>query len=153
MHGKILIDENLMARGCNISSMCNLCCNHVESSYHILFSCPYVLKLWSWLASVLNMHFSFTCLEDVWKIRDLAWSPQCKLVVLSALVNIFNSIWYVRNQARFNNKIINWNSAISMIIASTSLAGNATRKASSNSMRDFSIIKHFNVSTHHPQRS
>jgi len=104
-----------------------------------------------WLASVLNMQFSFTCLEDVWKICDLSWSPQCKVVVLSALVNLFNFIWYVRYQARFNNKIINWKSAISMIIASSSLAGNATWKASSNSMRDFSITKHFNVSIHHPR--
>lgn len=75
MHGKVPSDDNLMIRGCNFPSMCNLCFNHMESSFHIFF----------------------TCLEDVWKICDLSWSPQCKVVVLSALMNLFNTIWYARN--------------------------------------------------------
>lgn len=52
---------------------------------------------------------------------------------------------------RFNNKSVNWKSAISMIIASTSLSGNTTRKTSTNSIRDFTVIKLFNVDIHHPR--
>jgi ribonuclease HI len=151
MHGKVPTDENLMIRGCNIPSMCSLCFKHVESSFHIFFTCSYAVKLWSWLASVLNISLNFSSLEEVWKVCDLPWSPQCKVVILSALINLFNIIWFARNQARFNNKHVNWKSAISMIIANTSIAGNATRKSSTNSVRDFTIIKTFNVSTHQPR--
>jgi hypothetical protein len=45
------------------------------------------------------------------------------------------------------------NSAISLIIAGTSLSGNNTLKASSNSMRDFSILKKFRIEIHHPKTS
>jgi len=38
-----------------------------------------------------------------------------------------------------------------MITSATSLAGNVTSKASNNSMRDFNILKIFNVATHQPR--
>jgi len=41
--------------------------------------------------------------------------PQCKVVITSALINICNAVWYERNQARLNNKGINWRSSISVI--------------------------------------
>jgi hypothetical protein len=37
-----------------------------------------------------------------------------------------------------------------MIIANTSLARNNTKKVSTNSIRDFTILKIFKVSIHHP---
>lgn len=76
MHVKVLIDDNLMARDCNISSMCNLCFKHVESSFHIFFNCPYALKIWSWLAYVINLTMNFTWLEDIRNFFYLSWSPQ-----------------------------------------------------------------------------
>jgi len=92
---------------------------------------------------------NFSSPDDVWKICNLPWYPQCKVVVLSALINLFNIIWFARNQSRFNIKIVNWKSAIAMIIANTTIEGNTTRETSTNSIRDFAIIKKFNVSTHH----
>jgi len=38
-----------------------------------------------------------------------------------------------------------------MILASTSLSGNYTMKTSNNSIRDFTILKQFKVTTHHPK--
>jgi len=151
MHNKVPTDENLKQRGCSFPSICNLCHKQEESSFHLFFNCEYSIRIWSWLASCLNLSLNFSCLEDVWKICDSSWSPQCKVIVLSALVNLFNVIWYARNQARFNTKNIHWKSAISMIISSTTLAGNTTKKTSSNSIRDFTLIKLFNVSVHHPR--
>lgn len=148
MHNKVPSDENLKQRGCSFPSICNLCNKHEESSFHLFFNCDYSIRIWSWLASCLNLSLNFSCLEDVWKICDSSWSPQCKVIVLSALVNLFNVIWYARNQARFNNKVIHWKSAISMIISSTTLAGNTTKKTSTNSVTDFTLIKLFNVTLH-----
>lgn len=48
-------------------------------------------------------------------------------------------------------KSIHWKSAISMIIANTALAGNTTKKTSTRSIRDFTVIKKFNVFVHHPK--
>ncbi|GAU22345.1 hypothetical protein TSUD_106730 [Trifolium subterraneum] len=139
-----------MLRGCALPSMCNFCNKHAETSFHIFFECEFAVKIWSWFANCLNLVLQFTSMEDIWKICDLNSSPQCKIVITAAMVNLLNCIWLARNQARFSNKIISWRSAISWIIAVTSLTGNNTRKVSSNSIRDFTILKTFKVTIHHP---
>jgi len=68
MLNKIPTDDNLMIRGCQLASVCNLCLQNTESSMHLFFSCPYVIKLWSWLPSTLNMVFQFNSIDDIWKI-------------------------------------------------------------------------------------
>jgi hypothetical protein len=150
MHNKVPTDENLMLRGCALPSMCSLCNKQGESTFHIFFECEFAVKIWSWFASCLNLVLQFTSIEDMWKICDMDWSPQCKEVIRAAMVNLLNCIWMARNQARFINKGTNWRSAISFIIANTSLTGNNTKKRSSNSIRDFSILKTFKVNIHHP---
>jgi ribonuclease HI len=89
----------------------------------------------------------------MWKIIELNWSPQCRVTITAAIINLINSIWEVRNQARFDNIRINLNAAISRIIASTSLSGNNTKKVASNSIRDYIILKKFNVNIHNPKVS
>jgi ribonuclease HI len=150
MHDKVPTDENLMSRGCYIPSICNLCSCHVETTFHLFFECSYAIRLWSWFAGCVNQVLHFSSLEDMWKIADLNWSPQCRVTIIAAIVNLLNTLWLVRNQARFNNKLIDWKSAISLIIAGTALSGNITRKPSSNSIRDFSLLKLFRITIHHP---
>ncbi|MCH80548.1 ribonuclease H protein [Trifolium medium] len=151
MHGKVPTDDNLMLRGCNIPSMCNFCNNHVESSFHIFFQCDFAVKLWSWLAGCLNVVIQFTSLGDMWKRCDLNWSPQSRVTIIAAIINLINTIWLARNQARFNNNFISWRSAIDMIISNTALSGNNTSKLSSNSIRDFTLLKIFRISIHPPK--
>jgi ribonuclease HI len=74
-----------------------------------------------------------------------------KVTITADIINLLNTIWSVRNQARFGNKIITWKSAIFMIIANTLLSGNNTCKHSSNSTRDFSFLKMFRITIHHPK--
>jgi hypothetical protein len=85
----------------------------------------------------------------MWKIADLNWSPQCQVTITASIVNLLNTLWLVRNQARYNNKLIDWKSAISLIIADTALSGNNTSKPSSNSIRDFSLLKLFRITILH----
>jgi ribonuclease HI len=150
-HDKIPTDENLKSRGCCIPSMCNLCSKHEESSFHLFFECWFAVRLWSWLAGCLNMTLQFTAMEDMWKLCDLNLSPQSKITLAAAIINLLNTIWFARNQWRFKDKLISWRSAISMIIASSSMTGNNTKKCSSNSMRDFTLLKRFNVIIHCPR--
>jgi ribonuclease HI len=151
MHQKVPTNENLISRGCVIPSMCNFCNAHSESSFHIFFECAFAVRLWSWLAGCLNITIQFSCMDDMWKLCDLNWSPQAKVTLIAAITNLLNAIWFVRNQARFHDKIITWRSAIAMIISNTSLSGNTTTKYSSNSIRDFNFLKLFRVIVHQPK--
>ncbi|WJX14219.1 hypothetical protein P8452_04514 [Trifolium repens] len=149
MHEKMPTDENLMTRGCAIPSMCNLCRKQVETTFHLFFQCDFARILWSWFAGCLNLTIQFTTMEDMWKLCDLNWSPQAKITVTAAIINLLNTIWLARNQARFTDTLITWRAAISLIITNTSLTGNNTKKISSNSIRDFSFLKLFRISIHH----
>jgi ribonuclease HI len=151
MHEKLPTDENLMTRGCAIPSMCNFCNHHVETSFHIFFECQFAIKLWSWLAGCLNCTIQFTNMEDIWRLCDSNWSPQSKVTITAAIINLLHTIWQARNKARFNDTLINWRSAVSMIIVNTAMSGNNTKKLSSNSIRDFTFLKYFNIMIHQPK--
>jgi hypothetical protein len=92
MHDKLPTDDNLMTRGCSIPSMCNFCLKHTETSFHIFFECQFAIKLWSWLAGCLNFTLQFTSMEDIWKLCDLNWSPQSKVTMLAAIINLLLSL-------------------------------------------------------------
>jgi ribonuclease HI len=151
MHGKLPTDENLLTRGCALPSMCNFCCKHVETSFHIFFECQFAVKLWSWFAGCLNTTLQFTSMEDMWKLCDLHWSPQSKITLAAMIVNLLHTIWVMRNNARYHDVLPNWRTAISMIMVSTALSGNHTNKVSSNSIKDFQFLKQFRISIHHPK--
>jgi ribonuclease HI len=87
----------------------------------------------------------------MWDICDWQWSPQCKITVNAAIVHLINTIWLVSNQVRYNNKLISWRNAISLITACTYLSGNNSLKSSSNSIRDFNFLKMFRISIHQPR--
>jgi hypothetical protein len=92
MHDKMPTDENLMARGCAIPSMCNLCNSHLESSFHLFFECHHAIKLWSWLAGCLNFTLQFYSMDDIWKLCDLNWPPQSKVTITAAIIHLLNSL-------------------------------------------------------------
>jgi len=103
-----------------------------------------------WFANILNCPLQFQSKEDIWSICKKASKPQCKVVITSALINIINVVWFARNQARFNDKNVNWRSVISVIISNSSIAGNLTNKKALSSLYDFVILKKFNVGIHPP---
>jgi len=68
-----------------------------------------------------------------------------KLVILSAITNCINVIWYCRNQRRFTNRSIQYISAINLIIEETAMAGNNSKLHAYSSNEDFIILKAFSV--------
>jgi len=76
MHDIIPTYEKLMERGYSISSMCSSCLAASESTHHIFFRCSFAIKLWSWLATILNISLQFQSIEDIWKLCERMWTPQ-----------------------------------------------------------------------------
>jgi hypothetical protein len=57
----------------------------------------------------------------------------------------------MRNKARFNDINTTWMAAISMIIFSTAMSGNNTKKLASNSIHDFTFLNCFKIQIHQPK--
>jgi len=151
MHDKLPTDDKMMERGSKMASMCSNCKSHAESSSHLFLHCSFAFKVWNWFPSILNFPLNFRATCDIWKISDRIWTPQCKIVIIACLVNILNTIWYTRNQARFQNKNIDRKVAINMIISSTAFSGNSTLKTSAVDMTEFRILKALKINIHPPR--
>jgi hypothetical protein len=148
IHNRLPTDENLSLRGCNLPSMCN---QQSESSLHLFLHCSFAASLWKWLGDIIKIHINVNSIIDVLQVTNRGWSPQCKLVITSAILNIVNLIWISRNNLRFNDVKPSWNSVTSLIIAHVSLAGNQTVLSTGSSIVDFQILKAFKVNNHPPR--
>jgi hypothetical protein len=151
MHDKLPTDDKMMERGSNMASMCSNCNSQPESSAHLFLQCSFASKVWNWFSSILNFPLNFNAISDIWKISERRWTPQCKIVIIACLINILNTIWFVRNQTRFQDKTITWKVAINMIISSTASSGNSTLKTSAVDMTEFSILKALKINIHPPR--
>jgi hypothetical protein len=141
IHHKLPTDDNLLVRGCHLPSVCSICFVDNETSPHLFFQCSFASYLWRWFLSLINIHCSISCFDDLWSICNRGWGPQCKFVIIAAIINILNTIWQFRNQCRFNGTKPLLNSAMALIIANTSFSGNATKSTTNSSMVDFRILK------------
>lgn len=151
LHDKLPTDDNLLQRGCQLPSICNLCAMASESSTHLFLECSFANQLWSWLQSLINVNFNLSSFLDLLLVYERSWSPQCKLVIISAIINCFNTIWFCRNQRRFQDKIINLRTAKSLIISNTNMSGNLTKLSARSSITEFVILKHFDVNINPPK--
>ncbi|XP_045792564.1 uncharacterized protein LOC123887311 isoform X1 [Trifolium pratense] len=151
MLDKVPTYDMLMVRGCSMTSMCSICHSYTESAFHLFFNCTFAFKLWCWLATSLSSTLHFQSMEDIWRLCEKPWSPQCKLVIKSAIINIINAMWMARNNARFNHSQTHWKNAIVWIYSNTALAGNKTSLYSSACLSDFTILKGLNVNIHPPK--
>lgn len=148
MHSKLPSDEKLSSRGCCLPSICSFCGNLVESTQHLLQvnlfgtgSAP----LYLCRSTITQFLLLETCAIEI-DINNV-----CKLVVLAALVNRFNVVWYCRNQRRFSNSSINLRIAIHLIILGTSLSGNNAKLTANSSIREFVVLEAFSVKIHNPK--
>jgi ribonuclease HI len=127
-----------------------MCNQQSESSLHLFLHCSFAASLWKWLGDIIKIHINVNSIIDVLQVTNRGWSPQCKLVITSAILNIVNLIWISRNNLRFNDVKPSWNSVTSLIIAHVSLAGNQTVLSTGSSIVDFQILKAFKVNNHPP---
>lgn len=88
---KILTQENLIIRGCQINTGCKLCNSlSVETTGHIMWSCPFASRFWRGLCAQINIPTRMEQnIEDAWlggrmtlqgRARsrwDTAWAGGC----------------------------------------------------------------------------
>lgn len=129
--------------------MCNLCSLHEETIAHLFLDCKLAKEVWNWLVSILKLQCNFPTIQEVVQVCQRNLSPLCKIVILAEVINILNTIWFCRNQHRFNNKKINVRSTINLIISATALTGNNSRLAANSSIEDFLLLNAFSVKINH----
>jgi hypothetical protein len=112
-----------------MASICSICHACAETTFHLFLQYRFASKMWYWFSSILKFPMQLNAVFDIWNICGINWTPQCKLAITACLVNILNTIWFTRNQARFQDKVIHWRSAINMIISSTIIISNNTNGA------------------------
>jgi hypothetical protein len=151
MLDKVPTDDKLSERGCNMPSMCSLCSCNQETMFHLFFQCQFAVGLWCWLATSLDLVIQFQLMDDIWNLCNRACSSQSQIVIKAAIINILYAIWISRNKARFKSIAPNWNSTLSWIVVNVTLAGNHTNSLASSSIRDFSLLKAFNVRLNPPK--
>ncbi|MCI02158.1 glycerol-3-phosphate dehydrogenase, partial [Trifolium medium] len=44
-------------------------------------------------------------MSDIWHLADSNWSPQCRIVINSAIIHILYAIWTARNNVRLKEVI------------------------------------------------
>jgi len=125
--------------------MCSLCRKKQETTTHLLLHCDFAKSIWQWLASTIKVPCNFNSIQEVINVSQRRWSPLCKVVVLSTVINCLNTIWFCRNQMIFADKKINYRSVINLIILDTSMTGNNSKCAANSSIADFVLLKAFSV--------
>lgn len=145
LHNKMPCDDNLCKRGCNIVSMCSLCGVAVETSDHLFLNCAFVQSIWNWLSSILQCNLDLSSFNSILTVCSRNWSSQVSDIVSAAVINSIWVIWKSRNSSRFENKVMSFNTAISLIKASVSLSGNQSAGHMSSSISEFTILKYFKV--------
>lgn len=147
-HNKMTTDENLHCIGCIVVSMCSQCGNSYETTKHLFLDCPFAKDLWQWFMSAINCFIDLSSFDAVISLCHRGWSPQIQDMIISGILNILYAIWRCRNLARFDNKKVPVSTAITLISSNISLTGIHSKRAMSNSIMEFSMLKFFHVQGH-----
>ncbi|GAU28991.1 hypothetical protein TSUD_391920 [Trifolium subterraneum] len=99
IHNWMPTDENLLKR--DVHSLSPL----PPDTTHVVIT--NLIKLWTWLHSLLHFVFDCTSVISRFTCFSPAWSELlCNLAAVS-VVHVFHTIWMARNRIRFNNASIN----------------------------------------------
>jgi len=86
VHEKLLTDDNLQKRGCNLASICCLCRNYTECSFHLFLYCAFSMKLWNWISSGTNQQLNLSCWSSLLQSSQDG-SALCNQVLLAVVLH------------------------------------------------------------------
>jgi len=87
-HGKMPTDENLKTRGCIIVSICSLCLNTDETSYHLFLHCNFAKHLWDWIGVKLHCVMDCSSVNSLLSCRPNSCSSQVSDIYLATVVHM-----------------------------------------------------------------
>lgn len=105
LHGALPVGEQFAIRNIPVSPRC-IRCNEIETVSHLLFSCPFAVKVWS-LAPLAHpvTSTSFLTTRDGWEtLRKLPTLPPVGLGPRTLASWIVWSLWTSRNQLIFEKR-------------------------------------------------
>ncbi|CAK8576871.1 unnamed protein product [Lathyrus sativus] len=146
INNRVPTDDVLRHCGMAGPSICNLCLHTEENINHLFFQCDYSRRIWNWLRDMLNVNVSFSDMQDCFIAMHKTGVAQCMVVYRASIIAVVNNIWRARNQAQFQNRFIPWRTTCSSIYATSQLAGNSFKGASSMDIGDFQVLKKFSIS-------
>lgn len=122
------------------------CCSATESFQHLLFDYGFSEDLWGWLKNMMNFSINPSSVEGWLQLCSCIASPQVAVVIYVVVINTFFQIWQIRNNVKHGK--IKTNVVISKkgIMHQVKLSGNNSSRSSFINMKEYSIIKAFNVS-------
>ncbi|KAF1879035.1 hypothetical protein Lal_00047707 [Lupinus albus] len=137
----------------SVSDFCiiltGLCKENSETSEHLFLLCPFANALWNWFIHHFDLAWDKSDIYTLPLCCNSQWSPQAREVLVASIVHIINTIWYCRNQYRFHDKILLVPHALIRIKSSIALSGNSTNLCSSNSIKEFDILRSLNIAINH----
>jgi hypothetical protein len=84
------------------------------------------------------------------RLCNRGWSKQCGEIVTVDIINIVNTIWDCKNQARFHDKKVKFQNAINRICANISILLVILPSLWLRSMQKFQLLKAFSIKVHPP---
>ncbi|XP_019431784.1 PREDICTED: uncharacterized protein LOC109338887 [Lupinus angustifolius] len=135
-HDKMPTDEHLKARGLALGSICSLYKVNEESSEHLFFRCRFARTIWTGLQHQTGCSLDSCSIANLLIISD-SFSPLAKTVMIACIINAIATIWYCRNQARFNDLDISLPQAMAKIKRDTAFTGNICTLHTKNSIAEF----------------
>ncbi|XP_019431130.1 PREDICTED: uncharacterized protein LOC109338369 [Lupinus angustifolius] len=132
-------DENLQKKGMTLASKCNLCNSSEEDSNHLFLHCSFAKASWSWVQDTFSIRLNTQFVHSILLQCSIQSKNQLKEVLSPCVLHTIATIWYCRNQSKFEGKQIPLREAISKIKTEMTMVGNCSH-ATSNSCSVFDLL-------------
>lgn len=116
MKQRMQITEKMYRIGVSHDPLCLICSLENESDEHLFFSCRYSMKVMEKIKKWLHMGADgMTVSEMLSLIRSSRSSQLQKKIKFVVIATTIYQIWHVRNEALWDQKIVNVDSSVNLI--------------------------------------
>ncbi|XP_019435940.1 PREDICTED: uncharacterized protein LOC109342404 [Lupinus angustifolius] len=138
-------NDNLMKTGCAMASICNLCYASWEDANHRFLRYLQLVPLWHWIRSTFLININSSSIPHLLLSCSSNRNSQVKVAMSACVIHTLNTIWFCRNQARFEGVKVPISTTIAKITRETTLSGNSSSASATPSLNDLIILKRFSM--------